>query len=291
MAFDLTYHRRVSGAARIRSALLVGVAAAACAKPSCPPPAYAGVKDRRPFLWEVSGPRGKAVLFGTFHAAGKGDVPDAAVERLRGARLVVTEIPPLAGEQVASLRRLPPGQNLPDLIGADAWGELVDALGGRVREDELRRTRPWFAMALLTSLNTDGPEVSMDDAIMDEARRRGTPVSFLETPEEQLAALGESVTADDLRQALAERKQMRCAVHELVAAYRSGDASTVRAALAGDAEHGLLVERNERWVPVIEELLGDTPFIAVGVSHLVGEGSLPALLEARGYTVTRVGSR
>jgi uncharacterized protein YbaP (TraB family) len=261
-----------------------------CARPSCPPPAYAGLEDGRPFVWEVSGPRGQGVLFGTLHAAARGDVPDAALDRLRDARLLVTEIPPLERKRVEPLTRLPPGQDLAALLGEPAWSELRGALSGVLREDELRRARPWYAMSLLTAAMVDGPEVSMDAALLDVARRRGTPLSFLETPEEQLAALGEAVTAEDLRQALAERKGMRCAVHDLVAAYRSGDARAVRAALAGDAEARLLTARNQRWVPVIEELLGDAPFIAVGVSHLVGEGSLPALLEARGYTVTRVGA-
>jgi uncharacterized protein len=270
-------------------ALLLLVAAACARGPTCPPPAVAAPRDPRPFLWEVSGPRGKAVLFGTFHAGGKGDVPDAALDRLRGARLLVTEIPPLEPDKVRPLRELPPGQNLPDLIGADAWNELSDALSGRVAADALRRARPWWAMALLTSAMVDGPEVAMDDALVDVARRRGTPLSFLESAEEQLAALGDSVSADDLKQAIAERKGMRCQVSDLVAAYRSGDASTVRDALTGDAEARLLVERNARWVAVVEELIGDQPFIAVGVSHLVGDGSLVALLEARGYTVTRVG--
>ena len=68
----------------------------------------------------------------------------------------------------------------------------------------------------------------------------------------------------------------------------TGRAKKAAGDLTGDAATGLLDERNARWVPAIEELMADRAFIAVGVSHLVGPGSLPDLLAARGHTVTRI---
>jgi uncharacterized protein YbaP (TraB family) len=202
--------------------------------------------------------------------------------------MFVAEVPPLDGEKVRELATLPRGESLRTLIGDAAFLDLRDALGGRVGEEQLRRARPWYAVSMLTSASTDAPETSMDEALMDLARRRALRVSFLETPEEQYGALASSVGADDLRQAIAERKQMRCSVEELVAAYRAGDGDAIRGDLAGAAATGLLDERNARWVPQIEELMAERAFIAVGVSHLVGPGSLPELLAARGLTVTRV---
>jgi uncharacterized protein len=52
----------------------------------------------------------------------------------------------------------------------------------------------------------------------------------------------------------------------------------------------LLYERNRNWIPGIEALLhGDeTAIVIVGMGHLVGEGSVVALLRERGYDVARV---
>ena len=49
----------------------------------------------------------------------------------------------------------------------------------------------------------------------------------------------------------------------------------------------VLVERNQRWLPKIEELAaGDYPAIViVGTGHLVGPDSVVAMLEAKGLVV------
>jgi uncharacterized protein YbaP (TraB family) len=273
----------------MRAVLVAAAVAGGCATASCPPSRYQAPVDRRPFLWRVAGARGQVTLFGTVHAAGKRDIPGAALDALRGSSLFVAELPPLDGERVRELAALPPGESLQRLLGDGPYGELRAALAGQVDEQRLARARPWYAMSLLTSAMIDAPDVSMDAALLDLARRRALRVSFLETPEEQLGALAASVTADDLRQAIAERGTMRCSVVELVAAYRAGDGATIRADLAGATASKLLDERNARWLPAVEDFMEDRAFIAVGVSHLVGPGSLPELLAARGHQVTRLG--
>lgn len=264
---------------------LVALAALGCgAAPPCPPTTRAPVADRRPFLWQVTGERGTVTLFGTFHAAGRNDIPGAALERLRAAKLYATEAPP--GKLPETL---PPGESLEDKLGPASWKELTSALSGTMSEKRLERAQPWVAMAALTAVSIDAPEVTMDAALLDVARHRDLKLAFLETQEAQAGALSSGVTVDDLKQALAERRGMRCAVKDLAAAYRDGDGATLRESLAGGAEAALLLERNRKWLPVVEDLMDEQAFVAVGVSHLVGEGSLPALLEERGYKVTRLG--
>jgi uncharacterized protein YbaP (TraB family) len=254
----------------------------------CPRAPRATPADGRPVLFVVSGPRGQMTLFGTFHAAGRDAIPDRALDRLRGSRLLVTEIPPVslhAGPRAT----LPAGESLEEKLGSAAWAELAHAVSRVMDEDALRRAQPWVAMSALTAVSIDQPEVPMDAAIVDVARRRDLPFTYLETPDAQADALVHAVTLDDLRQALAERRLMRCAVHDASAAYRDGDAAAMRGALTGDAEETLLAERNRRWLPILLDFMPDEAFVAVGVSHLVGPGSLPELLEAEGYRVTRLG--
>jgi len=48
----------------------------------------------------------------------------------------------------------------------------------------------------------------------------------------------------------------------------------------------LLVGRNRRWVPQIEDCLSQQKcFVVVGAAHLVGSDGLVAMLRAKGYTV------
>jgi uncharacterized protein len=272
----------------MRAALAAFALASACARPTCPPPAT-GPSDPRPFLWEVQGPAARVFLFGPRHAAGSKDIPPSVLAHLGAVRVFVTEVPPLDPDEVRRQATLERGQSLPALLGDDAWYELRDALAGTIRDEDLRRARPWYAMSLLTARLADLPETSMDQALLERARAAGARLEYLETGKEQLAALAGSVGVDDLKQALAERRQMRCVIAELTAAYRRGDGAAIRGELTGEAEAGLLHRRNARWLDRIEGYLGgDGAFIAVGVSHLLGEGALPALLAARGHRVTRL---
>lgn len=51
----------------------------------------------------------------------------------------------------------------------------------------------------------------------------------------------------------------------------------------------ILLDRNRRWIPNIAEEIDDgRAFIAVGAGHLVGDGSVVELLQARSYTVRQL---
>src|SRR5262249_5720846 len=154
----------------------------------------------------------------------------------------VDEMAPLPPDEVRERARLPRGQSLDQLIGADDWFELRDALSGAISEDDLKRARPWYAMSLLTSVMAPGPGRSMDGALGAEARRENLAVDHLETGEEQLATLADSVSVEDLRQAIAERRDMRCYVADLRAAYRAGDGDALRGQLGEEAASKLLDE-------------------------------------------------
>ena len=82
---------------------------------------------------------------------------------------------------------------------------------------------------------------------------------------------------------------------ERIEAWLTGDLAALERAsdpLLGDPglRTALQTGRNARWAPRIAEMVeaGRRPFVAVGTAHLFGEQSLPALLEARGYTVSRI---
>jgi len=277
--------------------LVLAAALVACARPACPA-SKVGPAPSRPFLWTVSrgspaiqGPgQARLYLYGTFHASGEADIPPAARAALAASPVFVSEVGDIPPDAVRKSATLPRGQSLQTLLGADAWYELCDALSGVIDDENLRHVRPWYAMSLLTAASSDLPGVVMDDALKKAAEAQGARLEFLETIEEQLGLVGDSVSGDDLKQALEERRSMRCGVEALRVAYRAGDETAFKDPLGSpSATQTLLVERNRRWMDQLEGYLrSGGAFVAVGVGHLVGPGGLTELLEARGYHVERV---
>jgi len=286
----------------VRRAVLVGlvaavtVAACASAKPTCaistgrpgdgPKPA-----DAPPFLWRVQKGTGPVVwLFGTIHNAARAEVPPAAWRALETSARFASELGDLEpdGEALRELTRLPSGKGLDQLLPADDWWDLRDALVGVIREDDLRRTRPWYAMARLTATAAPPPSPTMDVALAAHARDRRMPVDALERWEDQLGVLARSVEVSDLREAIRARHRMRCELAGLRAFYATGDLEAMKKLLANPRSAQLLVERNRTWLPRLETYLaGEGAFVAVGLGHLIGEANLPSLLASAGYTVER----
>src|SRR5262249_50838906 len=154
-------------------------------------------------------------------------------------------------------------------LPASDWWDLRDALRGVVDEDALKRARPWFAMSQLTAAMAPSPRPTMDVALAKRARERAIPVDALETWEEQLTALDAAVTIADLQQAIRARKQMRCSVDEILAAYAAGDLAAMGQLLGVQQSETLLATRNRKWLPQLERYLAARgAFVAVGVSHL-----------------------
>jgi uncharacterized protein YbaP (TraB family) len=151
------------------------------------------------------------------------------------------------------------------------------------------------ATANLAMLREEGVE----RVLAARYRRQSKPVIGLETPARQFGyfdALAESDQRAMLESVVADADNAPKAYRDMVTAWLKGDGET----LAEAANRGLLqrpqireqilVRRNRDWADQITDLLslGANPFIAVGAAHLAGEDSVQAMLEARGFTVTRL---
>jgi len=272
------------------SIIALALALAACGgAPACPlPPKPATVQ---PFLWKAQKADGPVIwLYGTIHNAGADDVPAAAWAALDSAPALVTELGDTEPdpEKTVELARLPSGKGLDQQLPAGDWYDLRDALRGSVKEADLARARPWYAMARLTAKVAPSPSPTMDFAIARRARGKGKPVEALESWEVQLQALAASVTIADLQQAIHERSTMACTLGKMKATYDRGDLPAMTAILVIPQTRALVTERTKAWIPKIEALAaGRGGFVAVGLAHLAGDDGLPALLAAAGYTVAR----
>ena len=243
-----------------------------------------------PFLWKVQRDGGPVIwLYGTIHVAGLAAVPASAIAALDGAKRFASELgdaePP---DTLSDLARLPFGKVLDQMLPRDDWYDLVDALRGTVKEDDLRHARPWFAMTRLTSKLAPSPKPSMDDALTERAKDHHLPVDALETWDAQLQALVDGVTVEDLEQAIHARATIGCEVDQMRVLYANGDAAALEPRLVVRDQATLIDARNAKWQAQVESYAkSDGAFIAVGLGHLLGAHGLVAVLAAAGYSVER----
>lgn len=284
----------------------------------------------QPFLWRAERPGTPPVwLFGTIHVPDSRvqRLAPAVQRAFADATHVVTEIPLDLEAQLSVSQRLllPADTHLQAVLGKDRFARLVAVVQTALGDEApaltalvvpaLDRLRPWAAMAQLSLLEYL-PDVlegrpSLDARLFDDARRAGKRVSALETVVEQ-AAVFDAFTIDEqialldaaLTQAEAGHDSGQSPARLLVDQYLRGDAEALvatmddqaptDAALAARFERVLLRDRNHRMIERFERLRAAHPddvfFVAVGALHLVGPGSLPTLLEQRGYRVERISS-
>jgi uncharacterized protein len=275
----------------LRWLVLFAIAACGSAPPVCeliPRPARS-----QPFLWKAQKADGPIVwLYGTIHNASGDDVPKAAWDALDASPKVVTEVGDTTPDpaKTIELARLPPGKGLDQQLPASDWYDLRDALrGSKIKEADLARARPWYAMARLTVAVSPPPSPTMDFAISKHARAKGKPVDALESWEAQLTALAETVKISDLQQALHERKTVKCTLDKMKSVYMTGDQAAMTKVLVIAQTNKLVVDRSKAWMPKLEPYFASGgAFVAVGLGHLLGDEGIPTMLERAGYKVERV---
>ncbi len=277
-----------------RALAIAVLVASSCGSPQrCPVTSAAPVAGATPFLWRAqrADHTGPIVwLYGTIHDAGSDAVPKPAWAALDASPRFASELGDVEPDPdvTRDLARIAHGPGLDSLLSADDWYDLRDALGGVIKEDSLKRARPWYAVSLLTTHATV-KTVAMDTSLAQHARAKSLPVDPLETWKVQLTALDRAVTIKDLVEAVHLRKEMTCDLSRMSTAYGAGDAAALEIMLDVGHSPVLLDARSAAWVPEIEAYFATGgAFIAVGLGHLLGEAGLVARLQHDGYVVERV---
>lgn len=276
-------------------ALALALASGGCAhKPACkleptPESARGGA-----FLWRAQKGPDVVWLYGTIHDAGLEAVPPVALAAFDGSRHFVSELgaDDPDRDEFRELARIKAGPGIDQQLSASDWFDLRDALLGVIKEDDLRRAQPWYAMTLLTTHLVPGGGPSMDELLSQRAQDKAKPVDHLETWHDQLSALRTAVAIHDLEEALHARDTMRCELGQLRASYEAGDTAVMeRLLVVPQTQATLLDARNAKWLPQIEGYFATGgAFVAVGLGHLLGPTGIPALLARDGYSVERIGS-
>ncbi|MCR2833910.1 TraB/GumN family protein [Parerythrobacter lacustris] len=270
--------------------------------------AASGARPPSPALYEIAGPTGatEGWLFGTIHSLPdeiqwRTDALDGVIQE---ARVLVVEVANLgSGDEIgASFNRLAQGSQSSHLreriepADRAALARLIEQ--SDTDERQFYHLDTWAAaLALARSYGVGDPENGVDRAMLEEFSDR--PVIELEGAVHQFTLfdrLPEAEQRDLLAAVVADSRTGKTQALARLEAWRAGDMAAMeretRQGLLADEElrKVLLVDRNLAWANRIDELVPSQPpmLVAVGAAHLPGEDGLVALLERRGYTVTRI---
>ena len=293
---------------KLMLAAIAFVAVAACDSAQEDAPIVEVEGAASPLFYEISGPTGvtHGWMLGTIHALPDGTdwLTPAIRSAIEEADHTLVEVVNLtdAQEIAETFSRLgtSPDQGSLSLRVSPQYTSSLDEM---IEEAGLERTQfydteTWAAAIMLSRVGSVGkPRNGVDRYIISRFQDRA--VFGLELASEQLGIF-DSLAEEDQRALLEgtidEWLTSRDNPGRLTRAWLEGDEATLLQAtnvgIMADPEirDALLVQRNKDWLPTILIQLADTqkPFIAVGAAHLIGPDGLKTMLEAEGYTVTRI---
>jgi len=268
-----------------------------------------------PPIWHVVRDKTDITLFGSVHLLSADTTwltPELAHD-VANADAIWFEIPiDTAGQaevgQLAVQRGLlPADQTLSATVGPAVWGKVErTAKAVNLPPQNLQRLKPWLAELTLSVLDFQGQGARADLGVEQQLAKDApltTRREAFETVAEQIGFFADAPLADQiesLNETLDEIQDDPDEFKRLAADWARGDVHAIEAEALGplqreapDVYKRLLVDRNKRFAQRIEALLkgGDSRqpanhiLIVVGVGHLVGPDSVPALLRKDGYRV------
>ena len=262
-------------------------------------------------LWELHGKHNTVYILGSIHVLRPSDYPlaPAVLNAYGNAKSILMEVNlaeiDLQGMQTELLAsaRLPEGKTLQGIMG-DARYQRAQVLAREVGVDLgiFDAFAPWFAAEAISQLQLQQlgfqPQSGVEMFFLQRARTDGKSVAGLETVHDQIAlfnALSMDEQADYLVSSLEEAHDLPKEVGAMVHAWASGDtqwfADELKSEIGRDPVlyDSVLVARNRKWVPKIEALLNDDKnyLVIVGTAHLVGQGSVIALLKKDGIAAAQ----
>lgn len=262
-------------------------------------------------IWHNKLENGDDYLVGTIHVGDfrLRDLPLDIKKAIDQVEVIVVEFDPTTTSQyqreflMAKLGMLPAEESLQTVLSPAVYQKLKAVLSKYdVDIRNVEQFRPWFLSLMLVQLTYQAQGLNSDRGvdvqIVNYAKRQGKPIIGLESFEEQLqmfTTLFErfpDISQDDLILDTIEEietnidlpMQMMDAwfavsMEKFEAIYRHtlGQSEFDKA-----AEQVLLVERNQKWVPILEPLLAEKAvMVAVGTLHFAGPNSLKKLLKSK----------
>jgi uncharacterized protein YbaP (TraB family) len=258
-------------------------------------------------LWEISGKDLKkpSYLMGTIHLLCPADLQlsETTKSKLLETEKLALEIDMDDPKLLMTMQGgmiMNDGKHIKNYLSeadyAQAAAFFKDSIGFPL--EQMGIMKPFFLSTLLYPKMLECQPVSMETELMQIAKTKNIEVVGVESIQDQLAMVDKiprEAQANMLMENIQEFNKWKAVFSEMVEMYKSEKinelyemANTYSSSLA-EFEELMLVERNEKWIPVIGSMASAQPtFFAVGSAHLAGEKGVVHLLRKAGYQVRPV---
>jgi len=262
-------------------------------------------------LWKIEGRSNVVHLLGSVHVLKKADYPLAALieAAFSNASIVAFETDiaalddPAQAMKLLARSQLPEGQTLESQLSPETyklWTSQLEASG--LPPQMFDSFAPGMAAMTVTMLEMQklrlDPKYGVDKHFFARARETGKEIVPLEPVDFQINLLtgftkeeGEAL----LKATLKDMATLKKDLGELLDAWKTGDAPKLEKLLNEAMKESpaiykrMLTDRNQSWLPKIEELARGqkNAIVIVGAAHLVGKDGVAELLRAKRWKVTQ----
>jgi uncharacterized protein YbaP (TraB family) len=278
----------------------------------------------KPLLWKIEGPglEKASYLFGTMHIGDEKvtTLHPAAEKAFEESEVVHTEAAFDMASQMAAMPVMMrgDGKKLDEVIGAELSKRLnaeLKTINAELDSTPFQTMKTWMVAYSLPFLPEQIQGIkALDMVLWERAEKDGKKTAGMQETKDQVAgfnALTEeeqtrflSSTLDFLEK---DRRAGRDRMKEAAEVYASGDLAKVNelanewmveltggkeAELSKKLMGSILKDRDVIMADYVESTLKKAPksvhFFAAGAAHYTGRDSVPALLEKKGYKVTRI---
>ena len=196
------------------------------------------------------------------------------------------------------------GRSLSAVLSKEVYQQLSDYFAPfGIQLSQLDAYKPGFVMIQMLALETMKAQMAgegVDSHFDKRAKADGKALAYLETVESQinlLANMGEGYEDAFIKMNLSQVEDFKNYFNAMIAAWRAGDMTELDKLAVQPARdldpvlyQAMFVQRNNDWLPKIEQLFGNKnkELVLVGGGHLAGSDSVLALLEKAGYKVQQL---
>jgi uncharacterized protein YbaP (TraB family) len=260
-------------------------------------------------MYSVTDADSEVILFGTFHILPEdiewqNDALSAAIERSEEAWYEL----PVGSENDPAIQQLTMQYGmsqtpLSERLSTEQNAKLKSVMDGMgFPTDAVEPMQPWLAAISIPvfQMMKEGYSPEMGAEMQLQKLTGGKGQRAFETAEQQLrffADMPEAKQIEYLEQVLDDADEGMALMDKMAEAWATGDVEFLENEIIGEMKREtpelydvLIKTRNTAWAETLDtEMKGEgVDFVAVGAGHLVGPDSVPALLRAKGYTVTQL---
>lgn len=265
-------------------------------------------------VWKVTDDAGHTLyLAGSVHALHASDYPlPAPYEQAykASAALAFETDAGIDGRQwnqaMGMAALYPMNGRLKDHVDPRTYAYLLRVLGNvhgsTAPEKRIEHLRPWALAYMLESpggFQGVSPRSGVEAYFVAKAKRDHKPMAGLVPFREHIAVFDKMSDADNEAFLLLSFIHLNTGgktFDQTVADWKRGDVAGIEKIEqdeyrdAPGLQRRMLTDRNERWVPKLEDYLraGKTWMVLAGAAHMVGGDGVPALLRAKGYHVEQL---